>query len=91
MGTQEQNKNIDFGKVVSSDDINAVADVIKGVSYLLSAMEIMESECICEDTTKGLQALQIALDYGIKEIETLKPNIEYMDDFMRYETINSIE
>lgn len=83
---KEQNPNIDFGRVVSADDIDMSVDIIKGVSYLLGAMEQLESHSVCKYTTKGLYALQIALTQGIKDIEALKPNIEYMDDFMRYET-----
>ncbi|MDF1877298.1 hypothetical protein JHD47_05660 [Sulfurimonas sp. SAG-AH-194-L11] len=42
MRIKEQNKNIDFGKVVSADDIDMSLDIIKGVSYLLGAMEQIE-------------------------------------------------
>ena len=91
MRTKEQNKNIDFGKVVSTDDIDMATDVIKGVCNLLNALELSHDSGTREDDINALYALQVALDYGLNELEELKPNIEYMDDFMRYETITEKE
>jgi len=86
MRTKEQNKNIDFGKVVSTDDIDMATDTIKGVCNLLNALEISHDSGTRNDDKNAFYALQVALDFGLNELEKLKPNIEYMDNFMRYET-----
>ena len=87
MRTKEQNKNIDFSKFVNSDSLEEALDIIKGVHKLLDALEISNEAGTHEYDKNAFFALQIALGHGIDEIEALKPNIEYMGDFMRYETI----
>ena len=86
MKTKEQNKNIDFDKFVSTDCIDMSLDVVKGVHNLLNSLELSFDSGTNEWDKNALYALQIALEHGINEIEALKPNIEYMGDFMRYET-----
>ena len=78
-----QNPNIDFEKFINSDDINEKLDAIKGVYNLLGALELSEVEV----DRNAFYALQVALEFGIGQIEELTPKIEYMGDFMRYETI----
>ena len=87
MKTKEQNENIDFGKFVNSDSLEESLDVIKGVHKLLNALELSNAAGTNEYDKNAFFALQIALQHGINEIEELKPNIEYMGDFMRYETM----
>ena len=78
-----QNPNIDFRKFINSDDINEKLYAIKGVHKLLGALELSEVEV----DRHAFYALQVALEFGIGQIEELTPKIEYMGDFMRYETI----
>ena len=82
-----QNPNIDFGKFISEDDINERLDVIKGVHNLLGALELSADAGSNPWDRYAFYALQVALEFGIEQIEELKPNIEYMGNFMRYETI----
>jgi len=91
MKNKKQNPNIDFQRFVASDDIDMATDVIKGVCNLLNAKELSSGSRTQEDDKNALYALQVALQYGIDEIEALKPNIEYMGNFMRYETITEKE
>ena len=86
-----QNPNIDFGKFVNSDDINERLDVIKGVHNLLGALELSADAGSNPWDRHAFYALQVALGFGIEQIEELKPNIEYMGDFMRYETALPLE
>ena len=88
MKTKPQNPNIDFGKFVGTDDIDERLDVIKGVHNLLGALELASDSGNNKWDRYAFYALQVALSYGIEQIEELKSNIEYMGDFMRYETIN---
>ena len=82
---KEQNKSIDFSKFVSTDDLEESLDVFKGVHNLLSALELSNDSGSNKWDKHTYFALQIALHHGIREIEALKPNIEYMGDFMRGE------
>ena len=88
MKNKEQNNNIDFSRFINSDNLEESLDVIKGVHKLLNALEISNDVGTNEYDKNAFFALQIALQHGIDEIEALKPNIEYMGDFMRYETMN---
>ena len=88
---REQNKNIDFDKFVDSDCIDMATDVIKGVHNILNSLELSHDAGKHPYDKYSFYALQIALEHGINEIEALKPGIEYMGDFMRYETITEKE
>ena len=86
MKTKPQNPNIDFGKFVTPDDIDERLDAIKGVHNLLGSLELSADAGHNKWDKYAYYALQVALSYGIEQLEELKPNIEYMGDFMRYET-----
>jgi len=81
-----QNPNIDFSRVVSSDDLDNNIDIVKGVCMLLFSLEISCDGGSHEYERYAYLALQKALQHSIENFEALKPNLEYMDDFMRYET-----
>ena len=87
MSTKPQNPNINFDKFVTADDINERLDVIKGIHNLLGSLELSADTGHNKWDKHAFYALQMALSYGIEQMEELKPNIEYMGDFMRYETI----
>ena len=76
-------RDIDFSKFVSTDNINESLDVFKGVHNLLGALELSSDSGSNKWDKHAYFALQVALQYGISEIEALKPNIEYMGDYMR--------
>ena len=82
---KEQNKSIDFSRFVSTDDLEESLDVFKGVHNLLNALELADDSGSNKWDKHTYFALQIAVNHGIEELEALKPNIEYMGDFMRRE------
>jgi len=85
MSDKKQNTNIDFSKFVNSDDLEESLDVFKGVSNLLNALELSYDSGSNEWDKYAFFALNVAVNHGINEIEALKPNIEYMGDYMREE------
>ena len=82
-----QNPNIDFSKVIDTDDIRYIEEHAKGVIAILNAMELAAEGSIHKYQQQAYYVLQMSLEQLAKDIEELKPNIEYMGDFMRYETI----
>jgi hypothetical protein len=80
-----QNPNIDFSKVVSTDDLDSSIDIIRGVGSLLRALELSADSGSDIDIKCAYYALWRSLDFGIKEIDDLKKNIEYMDNFIMQE------
>jgi len=83
-----QNPNIDFSKVISTDDLDDSLDTIRGVCSLLNALELTNDAGSHPYNKHAYYALQVVLHHGIEELEAFKPRLEYMDNFMRYETIN---
>ena len=88
---KEQNENIDFEKFVDSDSLEELLDIIKGVHNLLGSLELSNQAGTREYDKNAFSTLQIALQHGIEEIEKLKPDIEYMGNFMRYEMLKDEE
>ena len=89
MKVKPQNPNIDFKKFVDSDDIDGRLDVFKGVHNLLIALELSADSGFNDWDKHAFYALQVALQSGIEQMEELKSKIEYMGDFMRYDTIGA--
>ena len=82
-----QNPNIDFSKTVSTDDLDNSLDAIRGVCSLLSALELVNDAGSHKYDKQAYYVLQVILHDSVNEIEAFKPKLEYMDHFMRYETI----
>ena len=71
-------KDIDYSKTVNEDDIIEIEDNIKGVMVLLDGLVIANESGEHKYQKEAYNTLCIALDKSIKDLEALKPNIDYM-------------
>jgi hypothetical protein len=84
---KQQNEKIDFRRFIDLDEFESVLEPIKGVSHLLSALEGSDETRQELYSKECFNYLQIIIEHSINKLEQLKPRIEYMGDFMRYETV----
>lgn len=76
-------QEIDFGKWVSTDDIDMAMQNIKGVIVLLQGLEFADEAGTHGYQKHGYQVLITALGSSIKDIEKIKLGVDYMDDIAR--------
>lgn len=90
MSKRPQNPNIDFSKMIDSDEVESIADYARGVMAILNALELTANQVTHPYQDKALNVLQVCLGQMVEEMEGLKPKVDYMGDFMRYETVKHI-
>ena len=81
----EKKKEIDFSKTINTDDINTALDPLKGVVALLQALELSFDGSHHHYDNYALYVLGMACNEAIKDLEEMKPNIDYMQEKIREE------
>jgi hypothetical protein len=76
-------KDIDYSKTVNEDDIIEIEDNIKGVMVLLSGLVVASEAGTHQYQKEAYNTLSIALNKTLKDLEDIKPNIDYMQDKIR--------
>jgi len=76
-------EKIDFSKTTNVDDLDYALKCVRGMQNLLESLDLSSDE-------NCFFALSSIARHSIKELENLKPGIDYMDDFMRDQEENII-
>lgn len=73
-------EQIDYSKIVSSDDIIEIEDKIKGVVVLLDGLMIADSTGQHKYSEKAYDCLIDSLEIAIKGLEKTKESVEYIEN-----------
>ena len=76
-------KEIDFSRTIDTDDIDMALDPLKGVAVLLQALELTHEAGHHEYDKYAYLALCNVCHDVIKELEGIKPMLDYMNTKMR--------
>lgn len=79
-----ENKNdIDWLNTVGEDDIDEVIEPLNGVYLLLDGLARIHDDGFTPSTKYAYHALQVVVAHIGKELEQMKPKLDYMDSKMR--------
>jgi len=78
-----QAKKIDWGKTLSTDDLDNALNPLRGSVALLQALEIAEHSGTHTYSAQALYSMQLVILDTLKELEGFSEKIEYMDGKIR--------
>ncbi len=70
-------KSIDWGKAISSDEVETVEDSLKAIRVLSMAMYLYGEVSADEDNRLGYRGLNDLCDMALKELSAVKQGADY--------------
>ena len=76
-------KEIDFSRMLNSEQVDLGLDTIRGVIAILDAMELSAEAGHHGYTRQAFMVLSSVCREAVAGIEKMLPNLDYMEDYIR--------